>query len=252
MAQYSPAQPSTAQYSPIQVWTIQYSPVQPTKFHYSLVQLSTAQLKPSAFRYSLPSSLTSSHLLPYLPFQKPHSLLCLVIVVFAFCLTNVILSHTSSKLVEFYACMDYIRKSHFYVSHYPLPLYLALLRLLPPISDKNFQLDFQHENVLYPNISIFKNFEDSQQRSLVLTKLLCYKGDRFYIHGGRGHTMRKWPSSVFLSLLLISANRNTETLCLKGCRSVVSCRETYFAAVGLWLFLYITISIVNFKHWKVL
>ena len=95
-----------------------------------------------------------------------------------------------------------------------------------------------------------QELEVSQQRSLVLPKLLCYKGDRFYIHGGRGHTMRKWPSLIFLSLLLISANRNTETLCLKGCRSVVSCRETYFAAVGLWLFLYITISIVNFKHWR--
>ena len=90
----SPVQPRTAQYSPSQSNTAQDGPVQPSTAHYSPLQLSTAQyspvhpstlqdgeaqLQPSTFRYSLPSSLTSSHLLPYLPFQKPHSLLCLVL-----------------------------------------------------------------------------------------------------------------------------------------------------------------------------
>ena len=32
------------------------------------------------FGYSLPYSITSSHLLPYFHFQKPHSLLCLVLI----------------------------------------------------------------------------------------------------------------------------------------------------------------------------
>ena len=53
--------------------------VQPSTSYYSPVQLSTAQLQPSTSKYSPSSSLTLSHPLPYLPFQKPLSLLCLVL-----------------------------------------------------------------------------------------------------------------------------------------------------------------------------
>ena len=59
----------------MQLRTIQYSTAQPSTFQWRTVQLSTAQMQPSTFRHSLPSL---SHLLPYLPFQKPQSLLCLV------------------------------------------------------------------------------------------------------------------------------------------------------------------------------
>ena len=67
IAQYIQEQPSTAKQSALQLSTAQYIPVQPTRAQHSTV-------RPSTFHYSL---LTSSHLLPYLPFQKPHSLLCL-------------------------------------------------------------------------------------------------------------------------------------------------------------------------------
>ena len=84
-AQCSPIMPNTAHCSPIQPSTAQHSLIRPRTAQYSQVQLSTAQLKPSTFRYSLPSLLTSSHLLPYLPFQKLHSLLCLVAKKFYLC-----------------------------------------------------------------------------------------------------------------------------------------------------------------------
>ena len=74
-AQYSQVQPNTIQYSPEQPNTIQCSPEQPTTAHYSQVQPNTAQYSPS-------SLLTLSNLLPYLSFQKPHSLLCLVTTTF--------------------------------------------------------------------------------------------------------------------------------------------------------------------------
>ena len=45
---------------------------QPSTDHYNSVQ-------PSCSPYIPPSLLTSSHLLIYLPFQKPHSLFCLVL-----------------------------------------------------------------------------------------------------------------------------------------------------------------------------
>ena len=60
-------QTSTAQYSPEQPITAQYNPF-------------AAQLQPSTSQYSPSSLLTLSHLLPYLLFQKPHSLLCLVLL----------------------------------------------------------------------------------------------------------------------------------------------------------------------------
>ena len=74
-AQYS----TTAQYNPVQRSMIHYSPVQPSTAFNTPLQLSTAQLQPSTSQYSLSSLLTLSNLLPYLPFQKLHTLLCLVL-----------------------------------------------------------------------------------------------------------------------------------------------------------------------------
>ena len=80
-SQDGPVQPNTAQKSPVHPSIAQYSPMGLRTVQYSPVQLSAAQLQPST-RYSLQSSLTSSHLSPYLPFQKPHSLVCLVVINF--------------------------------------------------------------------------------------------------------------------------------------------------------------------------
>ena len=77
-ANYSPLQPSTAQYITVQPSEAQYSPVQPSAAQCSSVQLIcspvAAQLQPRTSQSSLSSLLTSSLLLPYLLFQKPHSL----------------------------------------------------------------------------------------------------------------------------------------------------------------------------------
>ena len=119
---YSPAQPSTTQYSPIPSSTTHYSqlestpngkshekiphfffgpipilqpslahcyPVQPNIIHKSPVESITiaaqsSPVQPSIAQYSSSSSLTWSHPLPHLPFQKLHSSLRLLFEVFPY------------------------------------------------------------------------------------------------------------------------------------------------------------------------
>ena len=79
---WPPVQPSTAQYSKVQPTTAQFSSVQPSTIYYTPLQLSTAQLQPRTSQYSQSPLSTLSNLLLYVPFQKPHSLLCLVLIYF--------------------------------------------------------------------------------------------------------------------------------------------------------------------------
>ena len=86
---------------------------------------------------------------------------------------NVIISHMRSKQVEVFGLYGLYKKITFWRLTLPAPPLLtpfALLRLLPPISDKNFLLDFQQGNVLHTEISIFKTIAVSQHRSLVSNK----------------------------------------------------------------------------------
>ena len=78
---YSSVQSSTSKYRLVQTSTAQYSLVEPSRVHYSPLDSSTTQYSSVADQYIRSSSLTSSHLLPYLPFQKPHSLLCHVLFI---------------------------------------------------------------------------------------------------------------------------------------------------------------------------
>ena len=139
---------------------------------------------------------------------------------FASYLTNVFISHTSSKKITFWRLTLPARS--------PFTNFLALLRLLPPISDKNLQLDFQQENVLHPNISIFKNFEVSRQRSLVSNK-----GDSQEVL----HPRLKGPHNekmAFFGILVIVVDLSQQTykdLVSEGCRGAVGCREIHIGGV---------------------